>query len=460
MICRFCGKKTNTNGKCDCCSKESPVLLEYKSYENDPIVEKLSLLLESSDENNSNVDITENHHDNTNDLEITLSANIHKKDSDSDLLPNAIDEVLEECSIISEYAIKKQNQKEDNHSNKKRPLIRLVVISGGIVFLLSALVYASICVRNNQKDKSEISDESKMTNMTTIVSEEDVIDYTSTYNETSKMNTETTETADSVDSNFLYNNSENNALSFKGKYYSINNSDFSNNSSSDFINIFGTKPLNCTKELYLNESGFQYNNYFYVTDIEDNVVTLKNTDFLGIGEDFIELFNFNEITESDDYQNDDNKQNELYVFNISNRNVSATLICNKLNGLSYGVHYDEKDKKYNTLGGLRLFSISNNCKDSILWIEDMEGNTSIKTLYRDSVDVPSDISGDIVISKSSYGYEIARLSLAEEKNIYFYRDFNSQDVYMIQYIKCNTENDGNNGISDAVLRENEGGEVE
>lgn len=457
MICRFCGKKTNTNGKCDCCSKESPILLEYKSYENDPIVEKLSLLLESSDENNSNVDITENNHDNTNDLEITLSANIHKKDSDSDLLPNAIDEVLEECSIISENSIKKQNQKEDNHSNKKRPLIRLVVMSGGIVFLLSALVYASICVRNNQKDKSEISDESKMTNMTTIVAEEDVIDSTSTYNETSKMNTETAEIADSVDSNFLHNNSEDNALSFEGKYYSINNSDFSNNSSSDFINIFGTKPLNCTKELYLNENDFQYNNSFYDTNIEDNVVTLKNTDFLGIGEDFIELFNFNEITKSDDYQNNDNKQNEFYVFNISNRNVSATLLCNKLSGLSYGVPYDEKDTKYNILGGTRLFSISNNGKDSILWIEDINGNKFIKTLYRDSVDVLSDISGDIVISKSNYGYEIARLSLAEGKNIYFYRDFNSQDVYMVQYIKCNTENDG---ISDAVLRANEGGEVE
>lgn len=82
---------------------------------------------------------------------------------------------------------------------------------------------------------------------------------------------------------------------------------------------------------------------------------------------------------------------------------------------------------------------------------------SIKTLYRDSVKDLDDFSGDVVISKSNDGYEIAKLSLDGEKDIYFYHDFDSQDIYMVQYIKYNTENDG---ISDAILRENEGEEVE
>lgn len=131
---------------------------------------------------------------------------------------------------------------------------------------------------------------------------------------------------------------------------------------------------------------------------------------------FIELFNFNEITQSDDYYNDDNKQNELYAFNVSNRKVNITILCNKLNGLYYG----GTNKKYNILGGLCKFSISNDGKDSVLWIEDINGNMSIKTLYRDSVKDLDDFSGDVVISKSNDGYEIAKLSLDGEKDIYFY----------------------------------------
>ena len=46
MLCRFCGKHIDSDVKCNICSKETPVLLEYKSYENDSIIEKISPLLE------------------------------------------------------------------------------------------------------------------------------------------------------------------------------------------------------------------------------------------------------------------------------------------------------------------------------------------------------------------------------------------------------------------------------
>ncbi|MGN0630622.1 MAG: hypothetical protein ACI4JN_04770, partial [Ruminococcus sp.] len=50
MICRYCGNKTDSKDCCVKCRKESPVLLEYKSYSNDLIIEKLSVPLKSYNE--------------------------------------------------------------------------------------------------------------------------------------------------------------------------------------------------------------------------------------------------------------------------------------------------------------------------------------------------------------------------------------------------------------------------
>lgn len=134
-----------------------------------------------------------------------------------------------------------------------------------------------------------------MTEMTTIATmTEDASDSTSTYSETTaaeettEINTETietTETTNLVDFGFLDNNSEDDDISFEGNYYSINDSVFSNESSSDFINVFSTKPKKCGSELYLNENSLEYNNKYYDADIEDSVITLKYTDFSGIGEE-------------------------------------------------------------------------------------------------------------------------------------------------------------------------------
>lgn len=48
MICRFCGKKTESVIECPHCSHESPVSLSYKSYLDDPIIDKLSSVLLTS----------------------------------------------------------------------------------------------------------------------------------------------------------------------------------------------------------------------------------------------------------------------------------------------------------------------------------------------------------------------------------------------------------------------------
>lgn len=42
MICRFCGKKTESVLECPYCSHEAPVILSYRSYSSDPIIDKIS----------------------------------------------------------------------------------------------------------------------------------------------------------------------------------------------------------------------------------------------------------------------------------------------------------------------------------------------------------------------------------------------------------------------------------
>lgn len=42
MICRFCGKKTESVLECPHCSHEAPVILSYRSYSSDPIIDKIS----------------------------------------------------------------------------------------------------------------------------------------------------------------------------------------------------------------------------------------------------------------------------------------------------------------------------------------------------------------------------------------------------------------------------------
>ncbi len=41
MICRFCGKNTESVLECPHCSHEAPVILSYRSYSSDPIIDKI-----------------------------------------------------------------------------------------------------------------------------------------------------------------------------------------------------------------------------------------------------------------------------------------------------------------------------------------------------------------------------------------------------------------------------------
>lgn len=45
MICRFCGKKTESVLECPHCSHKTPVLLSYRSYSSDSIIDKLRSVL-------------------------------------------------------------------------------------------------------------------------------------------------------------------------------------------------------------------------------------------------------------------------------------------------------------------------------------------------------------------------------------------------------------------------------
>ncbi|MCM1221296.1 MAG: hypothetical protein NC548_43135 [Lachnospiraceae bacterium] len=414
MICRFCGKKTNTTEKCDCCSKESPILLEYRSYENSSVIEKLSSVLEISDK-----DITEESVESAYDSEDVSGA-----DSSETFQEESVSDSADEIEGITEDVVKKQNVKK----------IRPAVIIGCVIVLIGILIYTS-SGNKNPTEESEMPSESQSAETTTALSTatELTSDTTSTEAQTTTAVATTTEIVDNT--------------SFEGHYYSIDSSVFSDESSSNFVNVFGIKPVSCSKEIYLNSDSIDYNNCSYDVSIEDNVIALKYSDFAGIGEDFIDLFNFNEITQSDEHCNDENTQNVLYAFNINRQKVNFTVLGVKLNDLYYG----GTSKKYNITDGLCMFSISNNGKDSVLWIEKDEngkGKISIKSSYRNSYYDWENSSGDII--KLNDRYEIARLSLDGEKSIYFYHELESQDVYMIQYIKYNTEN---NGISDAVLRE-------
>lgn len=385
MICRFCGKKTNTNEKCGCCSKESPVLLEYKSYGNDSVVEKLSLLLEVYD----------------------------KKDSV---------EVMEKDVIIPENFIE-----EKNNNGRRTKKSHSEIVTACILVFIGVLIYVFTLVNNNKEH--EIYDEPLITETTTVTSEVTINIETS----------DITTTATVTDIPDVAGNT-----SFEGNYYSINDSVFSDKSVSDFINIFGVEPVFCSKEMHLSEDTIDYNERSYNVRVDDNVIKLKYTNFERIDEKFVKSFNFNEITQSDEYYNTDIKQNEFYAFDINGYKVNATVLCIKLKDLYYGGTV----KKYDILEGLCLFSISNNGKDSVLWIKDKNDNICIKSSYRNSYGELENSSGEIF--KSNGGYEIARLSLDGEKDIFFYHELESQDIYMIQYIRYNT---GDKGISDAVLRE-------
>lgn len=419
MICRFCGKKTNTTEKCDCCSKESPVLLEYRSYENSSVVEKLSSVLEISDK-----DITEESAESAYDSEVVSSA-----DSSETFQEESVSDSANEIDGITENVVKKQDGKK----------IRLAVIIGCVIVLIGIFIYTS--GNKNPAEESEMPSESQSAETTTALSTATELtnDTTSTEAQTTKQTTTATAVATTTE---IVDNT-----SLEGHYYSIDSSVFSDESGSNFVNVFGIKPVSCSKEIYLNSDSIDYNNSSYDVSIEDNVIALKYSDFAGIDEDFIDLFNFNEITQSDEYCNDENTQNELYAFNINRQKVNSTVLGVKLNDLYYG----GTSKKYNITDGLCMFSISNNGKDSVLWIEKYDngkGKISIKSSYRNSYYDWENSSGDII--KLNDRYEIARLSLDGEKSIYFYHELESQDVYMLQYIKYNTEN---NGISDAVLRE-------
>lgn len=305
--------------------------------------------------------------------------------------------------------------------------------------MICILVFIFLFVNKNSEEESEMPSELQSTETTPTIST-----TTELKSDTTSTGIQTTVSQTTISTSINNTTKIADNMSFEGHYYSINNSTFSDESSSNFINVFGIKPVYCSKEIYLNSDSIEYNNYSYDVSIEDNIIALKYNNFADIDDNFIKSFNFNEITQNDEYYNDDNKQNKFYAFNINRHKIDATILGVKLNYLSYGGTF----KKYDILDGLCLFSISNSGKDSILWIKDKNGDISIKSSYRNSYDDLNNSSGDII--KSNDGYEIARLSLDGEKDIYFYHQLESQDIYMIQYIKYNTEN---NSISEAVLRE-------
>lgn len=119
MICRFCGKHTDSIKKCDVCFKENPVVIEYKSYSNEEIIDKLSSLAEI----------------------FSIESNL-KSDSN-----------INEIQAISDEIVKEDDDKEPalNTDNKKILKIMLKIKSNILPCLISALVGAStatmICLK-------------------------------------------------------------------------------------------------------------------------------------------------------------------------------------------------------------------------------------------------------------------------------------------------------------------------
>ncbi|MGN0630591.1 MAG: hypothetical protein ACI4JN_04615, partial [Ruminococcus sp.] len=224
-------------------------------------------------------------------------------------------------------------------------------------------------------------------------------------------------------------------VSYAGEYYDIFNSEFEDISyRSEFRDVFGSNPLHGSKIL-IEETGLSYNGNVYPVIIENGVVRLNNNAvFADMGDSFIKIFNFNKITQSGSYENNDDKQNELYAFNLTLRNLDSTILCNKLEGLEYP---DENKVMTYEECGICLLSICNDSENYLSWVRDIDGNIIINTRYRDNEAKESSLEGAIVANKKDY--KIARITSAEGQDYYFYRRADSSYVYMIQYIRCNLE---------------------
>lgn len=415
MICRFCGKYISTIEKCELCLKDNPVILEYKSYKNDAIIKKLSVLLVNNSNQTIKYDDKLNHENKKNPLEEVVTKQKTSYETNSNDFSS---------QVIRDYNHKNKDIKNNILVNKSINNKNSILFISIVIVLLMLICLLLIKTKNTSNGMLDVDTENIST---------------STVDDTIGLSEEkftTIETEENIETDMYILESDLSVLDIKGQYYSMYDSDYDKNSYDDFINIFGYLPNNCMKYLFIDNMNLNFDYINYPFSFENNILTLNGTNFDKIGTQFIDVFNFNQLTQSENYDNTDTKNNELFVFNIKDKKIDSVILCNKLNDLIYE---KTEDLKFNT-DGRCIFSITNNKKDFLYLFKDYYGNTSLKTSYRNTLNEVSLGNGNIIKENETEGYDIIRISLDGEKYTYFFRKYDDQSVYMIQYIKYNAFN--------------------
>ena len=168
--------------------------------------------------------------------------------------------------------------------------------------------------------------------------------------------------------------------------------------------------------------------------METGKIDSESAVFQEFDKNFLTTFGFQKITENYDVDDTVEENKELYIFQVKNSKVDAVVLCNELNGLSYG----EIDETENESGEKCTFSITDSeGKSSVSLYENTSHEVFLQTSYEDETTVIDAGSGDIVVENAKDKYKLIRLSI-EDKYYYFYQKYDVQTVYMIQYVKYNT----------------------
>lgn len=440
MICRYCGNKTENLLKCDSCLEEMPFLPEYRSYTLADITEKIMPLLEDSEmpapeeipevpeevsEIPEEMTFTETPVENHTEIPVMTKTSAPEK------LPETPVTVIPEK--IPAYV--------PDGFRRRRNIIMGIV---GMACVMGICLFIAKAPDRNSGLTGQLPDETVTTVAKATLPETPFASPDGTYINTSDTDVTTTGTTKTSTGTVTTTRpapksagipEDNHETSIRGKYYSISDSVFSKSHASDFINIFGTRPVECNEYMYLKDNTMEYNDEDYSFTYEDNTITFEDTDFAGIDEDFLDTFNFNEITQGNNFNNTDGQNNQLYVFRIKKENdVDSVILCNKLDGL----YYDDVQRTADFSGEGIDFSISNTGKDSIYLYKDNRIDVSLQTAYRDNAVEIDDGQGEIIIKRYGEKYDIVRISPDGQHYFYFYRKYNDPDVYMIQYVKYNT----------------------
>ena len=198
-------------------------------------------------------------------------------------------------------------------------------------------------------------------------------------------------------------------------------------SRSEWYSIFRVKPAVCDKTLTIRDETLLYEDTAYPCMYRHDKLVLTDTNFAGISDDFIESFDFDGLTGSEESHRADDVGKRLYRFDLKEQNADVTLLCTLLDGLAVEENPDA------------VWSISDGSPNAVVLTEE-EGVFVPGISYRGKITALDDATAAVLLDTDTS--RIIRLSPDAKQDYYFYQDTDSTGVYLIQYIRYNRAGSG------------------